>query len=325
VSSKLSLAAAVLLPSLITSAAFAADARAYLAGHPFLRIDGLDAGPLREADGGNPYGEVVLEPPAAGGVVRKHLGGVRYEDITVVAGSGMSRGFWSWLQDMTEGRALRRNGELVAADYNNKEQSVLAFDSALITEVTFPALDASSKENATLAVTLSPEVTRRRKGTGAAASPKLGSRQKAWLASNFRFNLANLPTQRVSRVDSFTIRQPIHETPVGGAREPERAVGALELSALVITLPESDAEPFFTWLDDFVVKGNDSADKERTGSLQLLSPDLKSILFELAFQGVGITRITSEPGADGKETVPRVRVELYVETVKLTPMGEALD
>jgi hypothetical protein len=301
---------------LAAGTAAAADVRGYSASRFALQVDGQSAGALREASGGGAYAEVVPERPGPDGVVRKHLGPPKFEDITVVGGAGLSPGFWAWMRDMVEGRPMRRNGELIAADYNYKEQSAIVFDRALITEVTFPALDASSQDAVSLTVKLTPELTRRRKGSGASVQAKLDPKTKQWLSSNFRLTIDNLPAPRVARVESFSIKQRLADTGAGAFRDDDKRPGALELSNLVITLPEADAEPFQAWLEDSVVKGNG---QERAASLELLGPDMKATLLQLDFQGVGITRITREPRDDASA---RVRIELYVETVKLAKVSD---
>ena len=302
--------------------ATAADSsRLSLAGGVALRIDGLDAGGIRDVEGGAPFADVVRERPGPDRIVRKHVGVGKYDDITVSAGLGLSRGFWQWLQETTSGQAARHGGEVVDLDFDYKEKSVLAFSNALVTEIGFPALDAQSKEPASLAIKLKPEFTQRKPGSGASATRPLAAKTKAWLASNFRFVLGDLPTSRVSKIDGFNVKQALADSAVGELREIQREPAALDVSNLVITVPEQDAGPYYDWLDDFVVKGNNGADRERSGTLQFLGADFKQVLFEVGFEGVGITRITRDGGAGaGKEgTIPRVRIELYVERLKLTP------
>jgi hypothetical protein len=294
--------------------------RFYGAGKVALRIDGLDAGAIREVAGGSPYAEVVSEPPGPDHIVRKHIGNVKYEDLKIDAGLGMSRGFWTWLQDMMDGRPVRHNGEVAELDLNYKEVFVTSFQNALLTEIGFPTLDVSLKEPGELSIKLTPESTQRRKGS-AQANPSSMAKQKQWLVSNFRLVLGDLPTQRVSKIDAFTVKQALGDSNVGEFRNPVKAPTGLQLSNLVITVPLSEAGPYYDWLDDFVVRGNSGAANERAGTLQMLGPDMKQVLFEVGFEGVGISRITREPVGAGKEGVAQVRVELYVERAKLSTPG----
>jgi hypothetical protein len=285
-------------------------------GVVMLRLGGVDAGLLQDAQGGSPVGQVVVERPGPDGIPGKHLGGVKYEDITITGGAGLGRPFWDWLQQTLDGRGARQRGELLETDFDFKETSAVSFEDALITEVTFPALDAASKEMAVLTVKLAPDLTRRRPGSGVAVAGggRPGVKQKAWSAANFRLLLDGLPTQRVSRVDAFTIKQAVRSDPIGVQRDPQIEPGALEFPNLAVTVAAQDAGAFYDWLDDFVVKGQNGAAQERAGTLQLLGPDLKP-LFGVSLERVGIIRISSQP----QETGGRIRVELYVERMRLLP------
>jgi hypothetical protein len=77
----------------------------------------------------------------------------------------------------------------------------------------------------------------------------------------------------------------------GGGRVPSVEPVGLEIPNLVLTLLSTDAPPYDKWLDDFVVKSNNSDDRERKGDLVLLSAVGAPIL-GLAFEHLGIVRVT---------------------------------
>ena len=62
---------------------------AFSAGSFSLEIEGQFAGYLAAAEGGEPVASVVLEPPDATKVVRKHPGAVSYTPILLSFGSTM--------------------------------------------------------------------------------------------------------------------------------------------------------------------------------------------------------------------------------------------
>jgi len=90
----------------------------------------------------------------------------------------------------------------------------------------------------------------------------------------------------------------------------------LETSNLVITLSEAYADPFFKWHESFVVNGKNELDHEKTGRLQYLSPDLKSVLITVDFTGLGIFKLTPEKVEAGSENIRRVKAEMYCEDIK---------
>jgi hypothetical protein len=84
-------------------------------------------------------------------------------------------------------------------------------------------------------------------------------------------------------------------------------------------MPAQDSLAWIAWHDDFVVQGNNSDAQEKTLTLQFLSPDLKSTLMQLDCTGVGIVSAKYEQSLTASPTANSgFRVELYVETMKLT-------
>jgi phage tail-like protein len=283
----------------------ASNKRAYVSGKFGLELDGVAAGLLRSCDGGAIDSDVVTEDPV-NGVVKKHIGGVKYEDITVTCGTGMSKAMYEWIKASFDHTYARKNGALIAANYDYKELSRLSFYNALVTEIGMPALDAGSKDAAKMTIKFKPELTRQSPGTGLQVpSPKV---QKLWLPANFRLKIDGLdePCSRVNKIEALVVKQKVVENPVGELRD-------YEVPNLVITFPESVAQPFYEWHEDFVIKGNNGDDKEKGGTLDYLTPDLKEVLFSLTFSHLGIYKLTPEKVESGSESIRRVKAEMYCE------------
>jgi phage tail-like protein len=295
------------------------DKRAYVSGKYALELDNASAGWLFSAEGGNAYSDVVVEKLGPDHIQKKYIAGVKYEDITLTCGTGMSKGFYNWIKSSFDNKFERHSGAIVAATFDHKEMSRLNFQNALIEEIAFPALDASSKDAARLTLKISPEVTRLTTtfggGPSIAGRFPIHSGQKQWLPSNFRLRIDGLeiPCSRVNKIDALVIKQKNMENAVGELRDYEREPMYLEISNLVITFPESHADEFYKWHEDFVIKGNNNDDKERDGTLEFLNPSLKDVLFTLTFKHLGIFRLTAEKAESGVESLRRVKAEMYCE------------
>ena len=292
------------------------DPRGYVAGKHSLELDGFTAGSVESAEGGTAMADVVEEKLGPDHIVRKHIAGVKYEDITVNCGTGMSKTLYDWISDSLKAGNARKNGALVTADYNYKARSRLTFANGLIREVSFPTLDASSKDAARLTIKIAPESTRQTATTdGAVDGSKPGfSQQKKWLCANFRLKLDGLDCTHVNRIEALALKTVIVENPVGELRDYEKEPAHIEVPDLVVTLAESAATDFFTWHEDFVIKGNSGQDKEKSGTLELLAPNLQEVLFTLSFSGVGIYKLASQAGAG--ETIRRVTASMYCEEMR---------
>jgi hypothetical protein len=286
------------------------------AAHFALDIDGLNMGWVRSASGGNAVADVVVEPPDAAGLVNKHLGQVRYDDAEVVAGLDLHAAFYHWIGSSFSGTATRKDGSIVAVDFNYKEVAAKDFFQALVTEVTFPALDAASKDVGLLTVKLSPGYVRYRKGSGAKVSGTASKKAKQWLASNFRVELGDLPCDRVVAVDSFTCKVEPDESH-GETRDIVRTPGRMEIPNLRLMIAATDADAWVDWHKSFVIDGSCGPDQELAGSLQFLTPDMKE-LARLDLSGVGIFRLATDDATADADTVAKVVVDLYCEAMDLT-------
>lgn len=300
---------AVLVLLAVAMGQSSSNKRAYVAGKFAVELDGVLSA-LGSCAGGGTTSDVVEDPVGPDGIVHKHIAGVKYQDITVTCGMGMSKGFYEWMKASFDKGNVRKNGAVIAADFNYKDQGRVTFTNALITEVGMPALDAASKDAAKMTIKLSPESTRQGEATGLEV-PR-ASVQKKWTPANFRLKIDGLekPCSRVSKIDGFTIKQKLIQDAAGGVTT------AFEVPNLVITFPELDSKDFYDWHEDFVIKGNNGDDKEKGGTLEYLTPDLQTVLFTLTFHNLGIFKLTPEKTEAGSETIRRVKAEMYCEDMK---------
>jgi hypothetical protein len=289
-----------------------------------LELEGASAGFPSSANGGYPAGTVVVGRTAPDPVLRKHIAGVRYEDINVSCGSGMSKELADWIGGMTTAKPSRKSGAIYTLDdLSSKTIARLRFYDALITAVELPELDTASNDKAELAFTITPDKTEIQTDRLPDIQPPQRASQKACLRSNFRMQLGGLDCSKVNKVDA--IRISVLRNPAPAIMD-EVTGFTVDVSNISITLAQPSAKGFYEWFDDFVMKGKNDRTKLKSGSLQLLSPDLREALFTFNLMDIGIYRIAPErsasSGRDG--TIPRVRVDLYFEQMRLAFANAAL-
>jgi phage tail-like protein len=289
--------------------------RTAAAGRFALELDGVVCGFVQSVSGGAISADVI-ETRGAGPFAEKHLGRVGYEEITVTLGLSSDQSVYDWISATLTGRAPRRDGSIVATDYNLKAMTEVEFFRGLITEVGFPACDASSKDPAYMTIKISPEYTRYKKGSGKTLKATLG-RQREWQPSAFKLEIDGLDSSKVSKIDALTVEQTAATDQVGDSRDYAPEPANIEFPNLCVTLPASSADSWSAWFDDFVVKGNDDESKERNGKLTYLSTDLKTTLGELSFFDLGIFRLEQGPRTATAETVAVVLADLYCERMEL--------
>jgi phage tail-like protein len=226
-------------------------ARGYGAGKFALTVGGIKAGWVQSVEGGNATSDVVVEKTGADNIFFKHIGGVKYEDITVNCGTGMSKGFYEWMKKSFDRSHDRQDGAIDTCDYNGVSVSTLNFHQALISEIGFPALDAASKDAAKMTIKIAPEWTAHAKGSGQKVDPPGwaldGAKQKKWLPANFRLTIAGLEDacKHVNKVEALVLKQKIVENPVGHLRTYTKEPVNLEVPNLVVTFAESHADAFY--------------------------------------------------------------------------------
>ena len=288
-----------------------------------LELDGAPAGRVASASGGLALAAVIKEKPDPTNVIRKHVGGVTYSDIELgcdigaIVGSGSLE---AWVQDFFASTFSSKNGAVIETGTDGKQRSRVSFKGSFIHEASLPALDAGDPGRGVLALKLTPESTRlERPGPGPAKGPVPGLSVKPgsvdWAVSNFRIKIDGLDCTHVSKVDPIAATAITVASPVGQFRDYSLQPTHLECSDLVLTLADSAAQSFYDWHNDFVVNGNNGADKEKAGTIEILDRTLKTTLFTLSFSGLGIFELAPSEGDGNSPEIRRVVASLYCETI----------
>jgi hypothetical protein len=298
--------------------AYGGDMRAYAGTQYALELDGAFAGFVWNPSGGNVVAEVISEKMGPDRIQRKRIGARRIEPITIETSLPIARPFYEWIKSSVDARLkfMRKNGAIIAFDFDGKERSRRNFSNAFVSAVQFPACDASSKEAARLTVTFAPEVVALTAGKGTLPPQPVRS-QKGWLHSAFRLRIKGLEpaTDRVNKIEPITIKVTTPPAGLGEKRDSEFAPATIDVGNLVINVPEAVLAPVYAWHEDFVVKGNSGPERERVGVLEYLHPDMKSPLLVLNLFNLGIFRIAPEPVAPNVERLAQSKVEMYCQAI----------
>ena len=157
-----------------------------------LELEGKIAGRFGSFSGGGAKAEVI-EESMGGRAVRKHIANVGYQDMVLVCGPGMSREFFDWISSTVTSNYARKSGAIIALDNSQKPVGSLQFSGAILTNITFPALDSSKGGPVELVVTITPEVT---KSVHPDNTLNLGvyskSTLRTWDASSFQLSISGL-------------------------------------------------------------------------------------------------------------------------------------
>ena len=273
-----------------------------------LELGGSSMGFLNSVDGGGVFADVTNVILGSDLIARKHLGPAKYEEFAIQFGFSMAPALYDWIAKSWTDAPERKNGSVIATDNKLRSQTQRDFFNALITETTIPTLDASAKEASSLTLKFASELISAKKSSGSAIAKP--AKEKQFLSANFRLEIAGLDCTRVSRIESFTVKRSAFTVSSGGGG-PHLLPGRLDIPNLEISLSEAGAQDWLNWADDFIVKGNNGSTNEKTGSLTLLAPNLKTELARVSFFNLGICRLS--PEKTGANAIRRIKAELYCE------------
>jgi T4-like virus tail tube protein gp19 len=294
--------------------------RGYSAANFSLSLDGGNV-PLATVEGGAVVAEVIVVNVGPDNIRKKHVGNIKYEELSFDVGLD-AKPVLEWIKSTWEGKQSRKTATVLVSDYSRKVVAERHFTDALITGTTIPTLDGASKDAAYIRVTVDPQEIRELGGSGQDAGYLNKPQQKKWLTSNFRFELGDLPGNRVARIESFTVGQKVAEDQVGEFREVQKQAGTLEFPNLKVTLSAADAEQWAKWHHEFVVNGKNGDDQEKNGAIVFLGPTMKDELGRVNLFNCGIFRFGAAPRESNAYHIATVTADLYCERMEMAMTGK---
>lgn len=301
--------------------------RAYSAAHFGLTLSdesssaSKDVGLFRSIEGGGVRADVMSYQQ--GGMFHRwrHVGKPKFEDIKLQVGMAMSQPFYKWISDFFAKKPIRKSGSIIAADFYYGERAVRDFTGALIKELTFPALSGADKNPVYMGVAMAVEEITFRKGSGAKMEPPKGfDNQKLWTAANFTLNVAGFDEacKRVTKVDSFTLKQNISEYHGGAVRNAIKMPSVVEFPNVSFYIPEADAQPFFERAHAGIKAGGLPADLQTTLTT---FDNANKALFTVQMDRCDLISVTPDKGDASTEEIKMVKVEMYSSEMKFTYNG----
>lgn len=300
--------------------------RAYSAAHFLLELDQSEnAGFIRAVEGGGIRSDIVTYRSGDSNAILRQQGSPRYEDLKMQVGMSMSKSFYLWIEGFVSGQVLRKSGAIVAGDFQYKERARRTFRDAIISELTLPKFDAADRTPCYLGVTLAPERIDFSPGSAIDLPRQVGTKQKLWSPNKFSFSIDGFEeaTRRTMKVDSFSIRQQIHEYRSGEFKDPLRVPGRVEMPNVAFYIPESDAGPLVAHFAGSVVAGR-RAPGRMTGHLTAHDND-GNTLVTIDLLGLEIASIGPDKSDATSQEIKQVRVEVATEGMKFHYAAHAVE
>ena len=141
------------------TATLPATTRNFARGPVVLELGGTQQALLKSADGGDTIAQVITYRSGSEPVAHKQIGNVKYEDFALLTNFDIELPYAQWIVDMPNFQVTRKNGAVVVGDFNFAVRSRREFQQALISEITIPMLDASSKDLGYFTIGVTPGFT----------------------------------------------------------------------------------------------------------------------------------------------------------------------
>jgi hypothetical protein len=247
----------------------------------------------------------------------KHVANVKWSDGKVKVGVGMGNALYQWMKASFDKAYKQENGSIIAADFDYKAMSEMSFEGAYLSKIVLPKFDGSSKESLYFDLEMSAEKVRWLKGTGQVISGKGGVVQKAFLASNFRFEMGGLPCQRISTIDSITWTCAVALDHIGIHREPTKHASKVTVSDFSVEGSMADFDAWQAKATEWFVNGKHLAADEMQGSITILGPDMKEEIGVVELKNCGFKKFSRAALEANSEKVARFKAEFYCEAIGL--------
>jgi hypothetical protein len=271
--------------------------------------------------GGSALG-TVTEIKLPGGPVKKHVSGITFDPINVRI---LPTYFTPFISGSLDEKLGAVSGSIWYFDGNGKPVLRRDIRDMVLTELAFPHLHGwgPAPADLELVMTMRPAETilalpaaDEVAPTPTALSPV---RAKPWRGA-WRLTIPDIDTQNVSYIEPFTIRRKFVTQDLGEQRVQTilSGPGPWEIPNIAFYLPPWLGTQVVAWHENFVIKGNNGDDQEKTLVIELLDNELKTPILRLEGSGVGIVSAKYEQDiAPNAASTSGYRVELYVESLKI--------
>jgi hypothetical protein len=302
--------------------------KSYTSGHFELLIDGnKSTAYLKSVDGGHVIANTINEPIGTHNQRIQSISTLDIEPFTLDFGISGAKDLLKWIRSSWKKSYTRRNGMITHANFDLQRTYEHEFFEAMITETTFPALDGAAKDTAYLKVKIQPErVLERKLSPGEKIRPEGGSKQKLWTANSFRLTIDGFKGfEYTNKIEAFTIKQGVKKGMHGEHRFAQLEPTKLEFPNICGTLGLDYADDLLRWRDKYHRDGGQEPDNQRTGELEFLAPDKKTVIFSINLFEVGLQKVSLQQSQANQDSIKRVKYELFVGYMEMDGPALGLD
>ncbi|NNV57735.1 hypothetical protein [Limnovirga soli] len=246
----------------------------------------------------------ITEVDSTDGVFKKNrIQALEFNEVTLTLSMPLQEPARQLFDGVMKGNLTTVFTTIFRLEANSKLVQSFELGNCKIKQISFPSLDATSKNAGNATITFQPahiDMTLGNNSRIAISAPKNETR---FIASNFRLAIDNVPTSRISKISALTVCP--HTVENISATD---ILDFIEFKSLQIQIAEAEMEDegWQKWLTDFVKVQQKEG---RNGSLQFLGPDLKKVILEISLTNIFIASTGfHEDGAENQ--IAKASIEL---------------
>lgn len=293
----------------------------YVSPHIYLlEFEGKPAGRLSSVSLPQLGGDLAVH--TISGRLSKHIVQSKPDDFVFDCGVGMSRDFYDWIKQSFKSNFSRKNGSVVIVGPDQVEQYRMDFVNAIITGVSVPKLEKSSKDPVSIKVRMSSEDARiLPAGKKMTANHYLNG--SAWNPTAFKVSIDGLEKEckAITKIGSISVGTKLAVDYVGQSPTPTISPGSTTIGDVIISIPQSEAMGFLDWAKG-IVKGDAHDAGVRHGTIEYLGPHSKDAYFILDLERIGVTSAKVEAASDNQEKT--VELNLYCDSIDFSASSAAV-
>jgi hypothetical protein len=294
-----------------------ADQRSFTGGNFRLEVGKDDAGYLRKVSGGGMKADIAEHKLGPQNFVKKNVAKISWEEVKFEVGIGMGYQVYKWIQSAMDKNFVTQQCTLVAGDFNHKAVQEMQYNDCLITSVATPKFAGDDKGSAYFTVGFRPETVRHVPGNGQDIRAKMGPAHKAFLNSNFRLTIPDIPCNRVASIDAMELKCSVAEDAIGIVRENTIHPMALTVPDLKVQWSYADFTAIEKKAYDWFVLGHHLEGNEMTVTIEMLDPNMKDRIGEITLLNVGWKEFKSDDREGGSDKILRCSGTFYVEQMQI--------
>jgi hypothetical protein len=265
---------------------------------------------LRGVSGGDAAGDVIALP-GPDRWLKKRVGNLRFEPLHIQC---EPNDLLAEVRKFFAGDSAPLNFNVLHLDSTRRRVvDKMVVSNAMITKIEIGDFNAENKDLVIMTITLLPGSVQLEQGGGdvqLVAEPK-GKRSTG---ASFQVKIPGIETRGVISLGTIAIEQKGSQEGVGRPRaQVKTAASGLDAANLHFQVARTQTKDFSDWARSFLVEGKRTDTDEKTLTVELLTPDMKTVLLTLEASGVGLVAMRASAVAGSTDRLAEDEVELYVD------------